>query len=162
MPAAGARYAGFWRRLGAAAVDTMLIVPVLIALLHLVYGRDYWRWLGGDGEGGFYGLWELVISYLLPAVFTVACWVWLQATPGKLLLGCRVVDARSLAPLRPGRAVLRYLAYFVSYLPLCLGFAWIGWDRRKQGFHDKIARSVVIRAEDAALPSLEEIDRRLA
>lgn len=157
----GTRYAGFWRRLGAVALDVLLLVPVIVALLQLAYGRAYWQWLGAGGEGGLYGAWELFIAYLLPLVFTVSCWVWFAATPGKLLLGCRVVDARSLAPLGPGRALLRYLAYLVSYLPLFLGFAWIGWDRRKQGFHDKIARSVVIRSEGAELRSLEEIARRL-
>ncbi|TPW10609.1 MAG: hypothetical protein FD130_2175, partial [Halothiobacillaceae bacterium] len=57
-------------------------------------------------------------------------------------------DATTFAPLRPGQAILRYFAYLVSILPLGLGFLWIIWDRRKQSFHDKIARSVVIMEDE--------------
>jgi len=71
-----------------------------------------------------------------------------------------VVDAASGAPLRPGQAILRYLAYIVSTLPLCLGFLWIAWDHRKQGFHDKIAKSVVV-IEDPTQASLEDLEREL-
>jgi len=47
--------------------------------------------------------------------------------------------------------LLRYLGYYLSMLPLFLGFIWVGIDRRKQGFHDKIAGTVVIR-QDSTLP----------
>jgi uncharacterized RDD family membrane protein YckC len=40
----------------------------------------------------------------------------------------------------------RYLGYFVSTIPFGLGLFWIGWDKRKQGWHDKLAGTVVIRA----------------
>jgi uncharacterized RDD family membrane protein YckC len=42
----------------------------------------------------------------------------------------------------------RFFAYFVSIFPACLGFLWIAFDRRKQGWHDKIAGTVVVRAPD--------------
>ncbi|RYY81863.1 MAG: RDD family protein, partial [Comamonadaceae bacterium] len=38
------------------------------------------------------------------------------------------------------------LAYFVSAIPLCIGFLWVAWDPRKQGWHDKLAGTVVVRA----------------
>ncbi len=41
----------------------------------------------------------------------------------------------------------RYLGYFASTIPLCLGFLWIAFDKRKQGWHDKLAGTVVIRAQ---------------
>jgi uncharacterized RDD family membrane protein YckC len=46
----------------------------------------------------------------------------------------------------------RYFAYFVSTIPFCLGFLWVAFDKRKQGWHDKLAHTVVVRAarEDAA------------
>ena len=40
---------------------------------------------------------------------------------------------------------MRYLAYLVSMLPLCFGFLWIAWDKKKQGWHDKIAKTYVIK-----------------
>jgi uncharacterized RDD family membrane protein YckC len=81
-------------------------------------------------------------------------------TPGKLLLNCHVVDATTGASLRAGQAVLRYFAYIISTLPLCLGFLWIAWDKRKQGFHDKIAKSVVV-IQDAAQTSLADLEKEL-
>jgi len=60
----------------------------------------------------------------------------------------KVVDAASGAPPSLARLVLRFFAYFVSALPLYLGFLWAAFDRRKQGWHDKIARTIVINSED--------------
>ena len=57
-----------------------------------------------------------------------------------------IVDATSGNKPTTGQFILRYVGYFVSILPLCLGFIWVGIDKRKQGFHDKIANTVVIRS----------------
>ena len=161
------RYAGFWRRLLATIIDSLLLMPLLALLLQLVYGADYWRW--AESNGGMFDLYgpaDLLINYLLPLALTVFFWVRFRGSPGKLLLGCRVVDARSGGTLGVGQAVLRWFAYIVSALPLCLGFLWIAWDARKQGFHDKIAGSVVIRwsagAEaDSLPPTLDDVRRNL-
>lgn len=61
------------------------------------------------------------------------------------LLSLRVVDAESGGPLTLGQGVGRYFAYFVSTIPLGLGFLWVAFDKRKQGWHDKLAHTVVIR-----------------
>lgn len=60
------------------------------------------------------------------------------------MLKLYITDARTGG--RPSRRQLvgRYLAYYVSMIPLFLGFFWIGWDKRKQGFHDKLAGTVVV------------------
>jgi uncharacterized RDD family membrane protein YckC len=88
----------------------------------------------------------LVLSALALAV--VAFWRLYGATPGKIALGLKIVDAASGQPASLGRLVLRFLGYFVSAFPLVLGFLWAAVDRRKQGWHDKIARTIVINAED--------------
>jgi len=77
-----------------------------------------------------------------------------------------VVDADSAKPLSIAQAVLRYLGYYISALPLGLGFFWIAWDKRKQGFHDKIANTVVLydanlRSDDESQKSLEQLIREL-
>ncbi len=41
--------------------------------------------------------------------------------------------------------IIRYLGYYVSIIPLFLGIIWVGIDKRKQGFHDKLAGTVVLR-----------------
>ena len=72
-------------------------------------------------------------------------WVKMQGTPGKLLLSVRVVDAKTGRNLSVGQSFARYLGYFVSAIPLGLGLLWVGFDSKKQGWHDKIAGTVVVR-----------------
>ena len=59
----------------------------------------------------------------------------------------QIVDAKTHQ--KPGvmQSVVRYFAYIVSFMPLYLGFIWIYFDKRKQGFHDKIAGTVVIKVK---------------
>lgn len=75
-------------------------------------------------------------------------WRLWQATPGKALLSLRVVDADTGKTLSVGQAAARYVCYILSMLPAGLGFIWVAFDRRKQGWHDKIAQTVVVRATD--------------
>ena len=57
----------------------------------------------------------------------------------------RVVDADTGQALSTPQAIGRYLGYYVSILPLMLGIFWVGIDKKKQGFHDKLAGTVVVR-----------------
>ncbi len=70
-----------------------------------------------------------------------------------MLVHARIVDAATDADADTGQLVLRYLGYYVSAIPFGLGFLWVAFDPRKQGWHDKIARTVVVRElpEDRAL-----------
>ena len=79
-------------------------------------------------------------------------WIKFQATPGKMLIASKIVDARTGNPPTKGQYVGRYLAYFISLLPLGLGFFWVAFDKRKQGWHDKLAGTVVIRNKKQNLP----------
>jgi len=58
------------------------------------------------------------------------------------------VDAQTGATPSAKQLVGRYFAYLVSTLPLCLGLLWIAVDKRKQGWHDKLAGTVVVYDED--------------
>ena len=75
----------------------------------------------------------------------IAFWHYRSATPGKMVIHARIVDARTGEPPSVGQLIGRYLGYFVSTLPFFLGLIWVGIDARKQGWHDKLARTVVIR-----------------
>jgi len=44
------------------------------------------------------------------------------------------------------------VGYFIAFLPVGLGFFWIIWDKRKQGWHDKIAGTVVVIHDEAHIP----------
>lgn len=154
-------YAGFGRRLAAALADLALVGLVVFPLLYLLYGQAYLNWAAQHNPlFSSYGFGDLLLSKLLPMAFVIFCWVRFGATPGKFLLGCRVVDLATGQRPALGQAVGRYLAYAISLLPLYLGFLWILWDRRKQGFHDKLVKTAVLYApDDEADKSLEQLMR---
>ena len=62
-----------------------------------------------------------------------------------MALRLRVVDAHNGQAISTPQAIGRYFGYYVSILPLLLGFIWVGIDKKKQGFHDKLAGTVVVR-----------------
>lgn len=150
------RYAGFWRRTAAHVIDSLIYIPLALLLLYAVYGSAYF---GAAAEPyGYHGLWDVFVQQVLPLILVILLWVRYGATPGKYLMRCRVVDVRTGQPPGFGRATLRYFGYLVAMLPLLLGFLWIAWDRRKQGFHDKIAGTVVVvSSEDEAGKSIEQL-----
>ncbi|MDZ7803343.1 RDD family protein [Thiohalophilus sp.] len=151
MTAAVARiqYAGFWRRALALLLDSLLYTALILPLLVGIYGPGYLNWwLGDSSQLASYGMTDLLITYVAPFVLVIVCWRRWQATPGKLLLDCRVVDARTHQPLSLRQAVIRALGYILSALPFYLGFVWAAIDKRKQALHDKLAGSVVIQVID--------------
>ena len=75
-------------------------------------------------------------------------WRLYGATPGKIAVALKIVDAETGKPPSTGRLVVRLLCYLLSALPLYLGFIWVAIDRRKQGWHDKIAGTVVVQETD--------------
>jgi uncharacterized RDD family membrane protein YckC len=94
----------------------------------------------------FAGPADFLVSWLLPSLAVIAFWMYRSATPGKMILGLRIVDAQSGAVLGLGQSAGRYLGYFVSTIPLFMGLVWVAFDPRKQGWHDKLAGTVVIRS----------------
>jgi uncharacterized RDD family membrane protein YckC len=144
MSADDLEYAGFWVRVGATLVDTLLIICVTLPLLVAIYGWGYFK---PSQTGAYAGLADLLITWVAPAVAVVLFWLYKQATPGKILVSARVVDAKTGNTLSVGQAIGRYLAYIVSSIPLCLGFLWVAFDTKKQGWHDKLAGTVVVRTK---------------
>ena len=134
-------YAGFWARAAAFVLDAVIVSVILVPLLVLGFGL---REVSLDPAEQW---WDLIVLVAIAAA-VIGFWRYCGATPGKLALALKVVDARSGQPPSTGRLVVRFLAYFVSAMPLYLGFLWIAIDRRKQGWHDKIAGTVVINSED--------------
>jgi uncharacterized RDD family membrane protein YckC len=168
-PAPGFAYAGFWIRLLAYLIDAIPLLVVGFLLLAPAFTSmvDSFRDIPLPPRGTsvnseayrayqalvmqrmtevmaplypLYGLWQLITI-----VYFVGFWTWRGQTPGMMLFGLRI--AREVDGSLPGlaRSILRYVGYFISQLPLFLGFIWIGFDKRKQGWHDKIAGTVVVR-----------------
>jgi len=136
-------YVGFWSRVGAALIDSILIALVTAPFLYALYGKAYFT----QSEQVYWGPGELVISYLLPAIGVMLFWFFRSATPGKMLIRAKIVDARSFGKPSTGQLIGRYFGYFISTIPFGLGLLWVAFDNRKQGWHDKLAKTVVIRSD---------------
>lgn len=124
----------------AAVID--IAVPVCIYLLAAALGTA----LRDAGN-------RLAVTVLLLGYICVVVWIWWEVVAqgrtgqsfGKRLTKVRVVDEGG-APQGPARSALRLVLHVLDLLPLGLGFVWPLWDRERQTFADKLARTTVVRA----------------
>jgi uncharacterized RDD family membrane protein YckC len=140
----GVQYGGFGRRIIAFIIDILVLqaaaLLVTIAGL-LVMGADT---EGLSGESG-----SLFSAYCTAAaVMNLFYFTYFHGTTGqtigKRVFGMKVIQSTG-EPMRAGVAFLRWVGYLVSWMVFFLGFLWIAFDGRKQGWHDKIAGTCVIR-----------------
>ncbi len=136
-------YAGFWRRLAATMIDSVLLALVMLPILFAIYGAEYFEG-GAEIKSG----WNLLLQIALPLLLTGWFWRRYLGTPGKVVLKVIVVDAGSGNAMTNGQAVGRYFAYLASALPLGLGFIWIAFDRKKRGLHDLMCGTLVIKRDE--------------
>jgi len=135
-------YVGFWARVGASIIDTVLMLVICLPLVHWIYGEEYWmsgKWVNGPAD--------FLITWVAPAVAVVLFWIYRQATPGKMAISAKIVDAKTGGKPSTGQLIGRYLAYYLSTIPFFLGFIWVAFDARKQGWHDKLAGTLVVRSK---------------
>jgi uncharacterized RDD family membrane protein YckC len=140
QPGEELEYVGFWPRLGASIIDSILAMMIVYPLLYFFYGGEYFT-----SEKLLPGLGDFILTHVLPAVAIVIFWIYRSATPGKMAIRARIVDAGTGGHPTTRQLIIRYLAYYLSTIPLFLGFLWIAWDPKKQGWHDKLAHTVVVR-----------------
>lgn len=134
-------YVGFWKRFLATIVDTILLLLVIYPPLIAIYG---WGYFDPEKTGIIAGLPDFLLSWVVPFLLVLVFWNWKQATPGKMLVQAKIVDVRTGGKPTMMQWILRYVGYFISAIPLGLGYLWIAFDPRKQGWHDKIAGTVVV------------------
>lgn len=132
-------YVGFWPRVGATLIDILVQLAITAPLTYAIYGQ----YISADAH--FLGEADVLINLVFPVVAVIFLWARFGATPGKMAMSARIMDTDTGEPLTAGKSVLRYVGYFVSMISFWVGFMWIAFDRRKQGWHDKMANSVVIR-----------------
>jgi uncharacterized RDD family membrane protein YckC len=89
----------------------------------------------------------VAVGIVISVIYYVRAWSTSGQTVGKTLLGVKVVTKDGSYP-SGGKAFLRYIGYFVSGIVLSIGFLWVAFDRKRQGWHDKIAGTYVIYVED--------------
>ncbi|WP_087026318.1 RDD family protein [Thaumasiovibrio subtropicus] len=132
-------YASRGRRILASIIDSLLIMVATVPLLLMFYGTEYYT-----SDQVFFGTADAIINYILPLVAVIGFWVYCQATPGKLGMKMIIVDANTGGKPSIGQYIIRYLGYIIATIPLGLGLFWVLWDKRRQGWHDKMAKTVVV------------------
>ena len=147
----GHRYGGFWRRGVAFLLDKFIIYTIFFTLILLEllvfpspsYTRhpDLPAGIWGDLTGRFPLGHSIVFLFIGMAYFTYFHGA-IGQTPGKIMLKLKVSGATGKR-MTYGMAFLRWIGCIISSLPLFLGFLWVAFDSRKQGWHDKIAGTVV-------------------
>jgi len=127
-PFPGLGYAGFWPRGGALLADILF--------------------LGGAGYGlqlAVPNVLGTALAGILPVAYFVALWGTTGQTVGMWLVGVRVVRQEGGRRLGFARSLIRLVGYLANTATCFAGFAWAAVDRRKQGWHDKMAGSYVVR-----------------
>ncbi|HET6444409.1 MAG TPA: RDD family protein [candidate division Zixibacteria bacterium] len=150
-------YAGFTSRMLALALDVGLIMlfVVMTGWLFQTIGQI----LGDSPMIKSLALTEEMFSLVgailssLNAItiivgYAFVFWILTGQTPGMMLMGIRVVsiDGKHLSFWR---SVRRLIGYIISIAFLFLGFIWVLFDDRRQGWHDKLAGTYVVYSWDA-------------
>lgn len=141
-PAAGLQYGGFWVRLVAFILDAILLGVIASALGPLAGTGQAVQTDNGVYIVNYTGG---ALSTLIGLIYYVGFWAWRGQTPGMIPFNLRVVMADS--GLKPDvvRSLLRYVGLIISFVVIFLGVIWVAFDGRKQGWHDKIAGTLVVR-----------------
>ena len=158
-------YAGFWWRLLAWLIDAVLLlvadqaIGLRIGWLRVgvrttvppddgpVSNVANWTYsVSAPDANGWMTLATVLVGLAYFSLLESSRW---QATPGKLACRLRVTDGLGHR-IGLGRAIGRNLGKLVSGFVLCIGFLMVGWTRRKQGLHDLMADTLVLRRRPAA------------
>ena len=139
----GYSYAGFWIRFIAYLVDSLILgVPVSVFFLFIFGGSAA---IASQDQAQIRALGEGFQLLYLAATFIYFLFFWTQgSTPGMRLVNIRVADQTTFQSIGPGKAVLRFIGYVVSSFCCSIGFIWAAFDGSKQGWHDKIAGTIVV------------------
>ncbi len=135
------QYGGFWIRLGAYLIDFVIMIPVAF-IIFAVTGTSFSEAAAGASTS-VTDLLNFVVGIAYFVGFESSSW---QATPGKKALGLIVTDSNGSRITVP-RAIGRYFAKILSALILLIGFIMVAFTDRKQGLHDMIAGTLVVKGQ---------------
>ncbi len=148
-------YAGFFRRAAAVVVDTtplyiLTILAMILASLTAIGGGTVAGEVTSEVRLFASGA-ALAMAFAVSLAYHVVCWGYGGQTPGKMLMGVKVVrwDGEEIGY---GRAFMRWVAYILALIPFGLGLTWVLFDTRRRGLHDHLAGTCVIRVDVEVKP----------
>lgn len=132
-------YAGFWIRVGATFLDTLFLMGVSLLIFNPMR-----RFFGYYGD--FFSSIDLLELFFILFYYFLLTW-WTGQTLGKIIMGIRVIPiGAKRQTLSVGQVLLReWIGKPLCSLPFGLGYMWVGWNKKKQGWQDLIAHTFVIR-----------------
>lgn len=143
--------AGFFSRFEAFVID--LVILSIVQLVSSAFIQTILRFFRLTGLIGRIQAFldnttlNIVIGSSVFALFVIGYfvffWTLVGFTPGKAILGIKVMRMNG-AKLSFGRSLLRFFCYWISALPIFLGFLWVLWDPKRRAWHDKIAGTQVL------------------
>lgn len=142
MAASAPQYAGFWIRVVATIIDAILLKVIAVILGFAGFAGSMGAGMMPGQLGSSASLWTFLIAIVYYAAFESSV---KQATPGKMALGLKVTDVQGKR-LTVLRAACRYAAKILSALILGIGFIMVAFTQKKQGLHDLIVGTVVVKA----------------
>ena len=125
--------AGFWIRFVAILIDSILVAIVNSALAAILG-------LNTNGRSGL----QVLLGLIYYVYFWSSASPWPGQTIGSKLLNIRVVRTDG-SDLAISQALIRYVGFFISAICLGIGLIWAAFDANKQGWHDKIAGTYVVK-----------------
>jgi uncharacterized RDD family membrane protein YckC len=143
------KFAGFWFRTFALVIDTVLC-NVVITVILLPFAFVFQVLMAVDTPNTVYT--KAVLFILMSVIAMLLHWLWFtiaesskwQATIGKKMVGLKVTDENG-ERIDFGRANGRYWSKTLSYITLLVGFVMAAFTEKKQGLHDKIAGTLVVK-----------------
>jgi len=148
-------YASFSSRAGARIIDLLFLLAVFNLFYFLDrYGADGGLWPQGGWEDDFTVPPSASLANVLRGVFffgfPIFYYVYLTGaygqTFGKMAFRIRVLNEDG-TPIGYRKAFLRWFSYFLCDLTLYIGYLWALFDKRRQGLHDKVCRTIVVRTD---------------
>jgi uncharacterized RDD family membrane protein YckC len=143
-PMPGWHYAGFWVRFLAFIIDG-IVLAVISAALTPIWGPQVTVTGAGTDTGFAVNTTANAIGTLVGLVYFIGFWAWRGQTVGMMPFNMQVVGVADGKKIDVVRGLLRYVGFIIAAIPLFIGLIWAAFDSRKQGWHDKIASTVVIR-----------------
>lgn len=138
---------GFGRRLIATLIDGILLAVFTFILAFVIGFVGIFIEMFNPNEPLPLSQLIIVCGAILSVIYYVGYWSKSGQTIGSTLVGIKVVSQDG-SSLSGAKALLRYVGYIVSAIVLSLGFLWAAFDRKRQGWHDKIAGTYVVFVED--------------
>jgi len=137
------RFIGFWKRVWMSVIDITIyfIYFILVIITEVLFLRF-------EHQSDLQYIYFIITLLLIPITFTYFLWQKKGASLGKLVRKACIVDMKTGEPPTNKQLILRLIGCILSYFSFFLSYLHVGFDSRKQAWHDKLSNTAVIYSTD--------------